>query len=251
MSLPWICSLMESLGLSAFELILCTFIMAMGSALQASVGFGIALFVVPLLALVNPALIPGPMLLASLFLAGIMAVRGQGAIDQKNLNHVFIGLILGTVAGALGLMFIPTKHLPTLFGLLILVAVAFSVMGIDIPFKRRNLIAVGTVSGIMGTMAGIHGPPIALLYQRMAADKVRATLAFYFIIAYSIALVALYLVRLFGTRELVLGLSLAPGVVIGYLAAGYTRKWFDKGKWLRIAILVVATLSALRLLWKS
>ncbi len=251
MSLHWIFSLLENLGLSAFELIMCTLIMAMGSALQASIGFGIALFVVPLLALVNPAYIPGPMILASLFLAGIMAVRGQGAIDQKNLNHVFIGLILGTAAGAWGLMVIPTKHLPTLFGLLILVAVAFSVMGINIPFKRRNLISAGMVSGVMGTMTGIHGPPIALLYQRQAADKVRATLAFFFVIAYAIALIALYLVRLFGTREFVLGLSLAPGVVIGYLVSRYTRKLFDNGRWLRIAILVVATLSALRLLWKS
>ncbi len=251
MSPPWICSLMENLGSSAFELILCTFIMAMGSALQASVGFGIALFVVPLLALVNPALIPGPMIFASLFLAAIMAVRGQGAIDRKNLNQVFVGLILGTAAGAWGLVVIPTEHLPILFGLLILIAVAFSVMGINIPFKRRNLISAGMVAGVMGTMTGIHGPPIALLYQRQAADKVRATLAFFFVIAYAIALVALYLVRLFDTREFALGLSLVPGVVIGYLLSRYTRKLFDNGRWVRIAILVVATLSALRLLWKS
>jgi hypothetical protein len=80
---------MENLGLRAFELILGTFIMAMGSALQASIGFGIALFVGPLLALVDPGFIPGPMILALLFLAGIMAARRQGAIDPtRNLNLV-------------------------------------------------------------------------------------------------------------------------------------------------------------------
>lgn len=37
-------------------------IIAAASALQAATGMGMALFAAPLLALVNPALVPGPML---------------------------------------------------------------------------------------------------------------------------------------------------------------------------------------------
>jgi hypothetical protein len=43
------------------QLILGSPIMVVGSLLQASVGFGIALFVVPLLVLLNPVFVPGPM----------------------------------------------------------------------------------------------------------------------------------------------------------------------------------------------
>ena len=38
--------------------------MAAGCAVQAAVGIGLALLVVPLLALVDPGFVPGPMLLA-------------------------------------------------------------------------------------------------------------------------------------------------------------------------------------------
>ncbi|MCX5906336.1 MAG: TSUP family transporter [Deltaproteobacteria bacterium] len=237
--------------MSGRELVLGSIIMVLGSTLQASVGFGIALFVVPLLALLNPALIPGPMLLASLFLAAIMAVRGRAAIDKGNLIQLFFGLFLGTVAGAVGLTVIAAENLPKVFGLVILVAVVTSIIGLNIPFTRRYLLGAGMVSGVMGTMSGIHGPPLALLYQRQDSAKVRATLAFIFAIAYAGALGALYVVGLFGTREMILGLSLAPGVVIGYLLSLLTRRVFDRGNWLRMAILVVATLSALKLLWRS
>ena len=55
---------MESIvGLSVTMLVLATLVMAIGAALQAAVGLGMALFVVPLLALIDVRLIPGPVLL--------------------------------------------------------------------------------------------------------------------------------------------------------------------------------------------
>jgi hypothetical protein len=50
-------------------MILANAIMLIASALQASVGFGLALLAVPLLALLDPRLVPGPMLLAGSLLA--------------------------------------------------------------------------------------------------------------------------------------------------------------------------------------
>ncbi len=231
-----------------FQLLTGSLIMVLGSLLQASVGFGIALFVVPLLVLLNPAFVPGPMLLASLFLAAIMAFRGWSAIDRMKLFHALTGLLVGTVIAALGLMILAADQLPKIFGILILLAVAISVSGIHIPLTRRNLISAGAVSGVMGTIAGIHGPPIALLFQRQPGQTVRGTLAVFFLLGYSIALIALFMVGRFGAQEIKLGLGLAPGVVAGYIAARFTARTLDKGNWLRIAILIVATLSALALI---
>ena len=50
--------------------VLATAIVAMGSALQAATGMGMALFSVPLLALLDPALVPGPSLCAVMAPAG-------------------------------------------------------------------------------------------------------------------------------------------------------------------------------------
>ncbi|MCX5913471.1 MAG: TSUP family transporter [Deltaproteobacteria bacterium] len=222
--------------------------MVAGSLLQASVGFGIALFVVPLLVLLNPVFVPGPMLFASLFLAAIMAFRGWSAIDLKKLGLAGVGLFVGTAAGALALMIVAADKWPKLFAVFILVAVALSASGIHIPATRRNLVAAGIISGVMGTISGIHGPPMALLYQREPGNIVRATLAIFFVMAYAIALIALGTIGLFGKKELLLGLTLAPGVIAGYIFARFSTKLLDRGYWLRLAILTVASLSAIALL---
>jgi len=225
--------------------------MVAGSLLQASVGFGIALFVVPLLVLLNPVFVPGPMLFASLFLAAIMAFRGWSAIDLKKLGLAGVGLFVGTAAGALALMIVAADKWPKLFAVFILAAVALSASGIHIPVTRRNLVAAGIISGVMGTISGIHGPPMALLYQREPGNIVRATLAIFFVMAYAIALIALGTIGLFGKKELLLGLTLAPGVIAGYIVARFSTKLLDRGYWLRLAILTVASLSAIALIFRK
>src|ERR1700732_5395729 len=75
-------------------------IMAIGSALQASVGIGLALLVVPVLALVDQGFIPGPMLLAGVVLALMTAYRERTAIDAPALRNSLIGLAVGTIIGA-------------------------------------------------------------------------------------------------------------------------------------------------------
>lgn len=239
---------MQPLEVPTFQLVIGSLIMVVGSLLQASVGFGIALFVVPLLVLLNPVFVPGPMLFASLFLAAIMAFRGWSAIDLKKLGLAGVGLFVGTAAGALALMIVAADKWPKLFAVFILVAVALSASGIHIPATRRNLVAAGIISGVMGTISGIHGPPMALLYQREPGNIVRATLAIFFVMAYAIALIALGTIGLFGKKELLLGLTLAPGVIAGYIVARFSTKLLDRGYWLRLAILTVASLSAIALL---
>lgn len=225
--------------------------MVIGSLLQASVGFGIALFVVPLLILLNPAFVPGPMIFAALFLAVLMGFRGRSAVDPKKLGLAGAGLLAGTGAGALSLTVLAAENWPRLFALLIFSAVALSVSGIRVGLTGRALVGAGIVSGFMGTISGIHGPPMALLYQREPGAVVRATLAVFFVLAYALALIALSAVGLFGSRELLLGLALAPGVVAGYLLSRFSRRLVERGRWLRIAILSVASLSALALILKA
>jgi len=242
---------MPSLEPTTFQLFAGSLIMVMGSLLQASIGFGIALFVVPLLVLLNPAFVPGPMLFASLFLASIMAFRGWNSVDSKKLGLAGVGLFIGTAAGALGLMMIAADKWPKLFAVFILLAVALSASGIRIPVTGKNLVTAGIVSGVMGTISGIHGPPMALLYQRETGNIVRATLAVFFVMAYAIALFALGTIGLFGKKEFLMGLTLAPGVIAGYIIARFSTKLLDRGYWLRIAILTVASLSAIALIFRK
>src|SRR5260370_7692119 len=78
------------------KLVLATLVMAIGAALQAAVGLGLALFVVPLLALIDVRLIPGPMLLASVALAVGMAYAGPPAVHSHEPTPFPIGLCIST-----------------------------------------------------------------------------------------------------------------------------------------------------------
>lgn len=234
-------------GLSVTMLVLATLVMAIGAALQAAVGLGLALFVVPLLALIDVRLIPGPMLFAAVALAAMMAHRGRAAIDRRELGLALIGLCIGTAIGAWGLSVVAPASLTKLFALLILAAVLVSLFGTGVRISRGALLAGGAAAGIMGTMVGIHGPPIALVFQNAEPAQARAMLGAFFAVGYAMSVAALAAVGLFGRQELVLGLLLLPGIGIGYAIAPVVGRFLDRGR-LRIAILAISGASAIVLL---
>ena len=234
---------------SPLEFAVATLIMAVGSAFQAAVGLGLALLVVPFLALIDTRFVPGPMLFAGIALTAATAYRDRGEIDRAILGLSFIGLAIGTGIGAVALKLVARAYLPKLFGALILLAVLVSVASPKFAATPRALLAGATVSGIMGTMVGVHGPAIALVLQNREPAQVRATLGAFFAVGYVMAVASLAVVGLFGWDELVLGTALLPGVGIGYLVAPAISKFINTTI-LRIAILVVSSVSAVGLLFR-
>jgi uncharacterized membrane protein YfcA len=234
-------------SLEPFNIAIAVAIMAMGSALQASVGIGLALLVVPLLALVDQSFIPGPMLLAGVMLASLTAYRERTAIDVAALRSSLIGLAIGTILGALALKLASGPHLAKVFGGLVLLAVLLSVSGYKFNATPRSLMVAGGAAGMMGAMVGIHGPPISLVFQNTQPRVARAMLGAFFSVAYLGAVAALAAFGLFGIPELVRAAILLPGVVVGLVAAPYLAHHID-GKRLRLFILGIAAASGLLLL---
>jgi uncharacterized membrane protein YfcA len=223
--------------------------MALGSAFQAGLGIGLALFVVPVLALLDPGYVPGPMLLAGTVLAAMTAYRERDAIDRKGLSISLLGLAAGTIAGAIALHLASGPNVQRLFGALILAAVIVSALGLQVTASVRNLLLGGGAAGLMGTMVGIHGPPIALVFQNAEPRAARAMLGAFFTIAYLGSVGALALFGLFGNAELGRTLVLLPGVALGLAAAPLTRRFIDCDR-LRLGILAVAAISGVLLVLK-
>jgi len=232
---------------SPLEFAVATLIMAVGSAFQAAVGLGLALLVAPLLALIDPRFIPGPLLFAGIALAAGTAWRDRTEIDRTALSRSLGGLAIGTCIGALSLKLVAPASLPKLFGTLILLAVAISLALRRISPTPRAVLVGSTLSGIMGTMVGVHGPAISLVMQDGEPARVRAMLGAYFAVGYVIAVALLALLGIFGRAELVLGLALLPGVAIGYRVAPAISKFINTAR-LRIAILVISSASGALLL---
>ncbi len=66
------------------------------------------------------------------------------------------------------------------FGLLVSVLIAE--FRLHVRPNRINLFIAGFLSGLMSILSGIGAPPMALVYQRSAAGKVRAMMNAFFTI---------------------------------------------------------------------
>jgi hypothetical protein len=111
----------------------------------------------------------------------------------------------------------------------------------------RNLLIGGGVAGIMGTMVGIHGPAISLVFRRAEPAVARGMLGAIFTIAYLGSVAALGCAGRFGRSELVRAIVLVPGVAAGLALAPFTRRLVDRRR-LGAAILAVAAVSRALLL---
>jgi uncharacterized membrane protein YfcA len=235
-------SVLPLLGLLAANLI-----MMLATLLQASVGIGLALLAVPLLVLVDPRLVPGPMLLAGSVLTFVSAYRERHAMDTRGFGLALFGLAGGTVCGAVALRALRGAPLDKLFAILVLLAVALSVSGMRIRPTRSALLAGGGAAGVMGTMVGIHGPPMALVVQHARPEQARAMLGAFFFVAYMGSVTALASFGLFGVLHLQLAVYLLPGVVVGVSVAPILAGYMNPTR-LRAAILLISATSAVVLL---
>ena len=82
-------------------------IVAAGAALQASVGIGFGVLSAPLLAILAPELVPGPVLLLSLLLAAMTTTREFRSVHVGELGLAFTGRIAGTLAAGAVIVALP------------------------------------------------------------------------------------------------------------------------------------------------
>ena len=233
------------LGFASFSAwAVATAIVMTGAALQGSAGFGFALLSSPILALVDPRLVPGPLIVAVTLLLGLTAWRERSAVDAQGLGWVLGGRVPGTVAGAFALKALGDRALATALGVLVLLAVVISLGRVRLSRTRPLLLFAGFVSGLMGTTAALGGPAVAVLYQHERGPLVRATLATYFLIGALMSTVALVLVGRLGVLEVTLAVGLLPGIGLGFVASRWTSRWLDQG-YTRAAVLVIAGLAGL------
>lgn len=218
-------------------------VVVVSSAVHGTVGFGMNLLAVPVLVMLEPALVPGPAVAAGVVLCVLVLGRERAPVDRR-LGWAALGLLPGTVAALLLLAVVPSDELAIPMGLLVLVAVAISASRLRLSPTPQTLTAAGVASGFLSTAGSIGGPPLALVYADSPGPRVRTNLSGFFIVTGAVSLVALALTGHYGTREVQLSLLLLPGVVLGYLASARLRPWADQGR-TRAAVLLLSAVAAL------
>jgi uncharacterized protein len=220
---------------------------ALGGAAQAAIGMGFNLFAAPLLALIDPVFVPGPILIHGLLLSIAASWRLRAEINLREVGISACGLLAGTAIAAIGLSLLNPASLPRVFGLLVLVAVAITAAGVSVPLSVGSILVASGVAGVMGTVAGVHGPPIALLYQRETPARIRSALLPFFVFANALSLLALAAVGMLGWRELGAAAILVPGLVLGYLASPWLIRIMSPGA-IRAFILAISAASGIALM---
>lgn len=220
---------------------------AIGACIQGTLGFGLGLIAAPVLALVDKDLIPGPLLLIGVATTTTVFLRERGAVDWRGMKWAIVGRVVGTGIGAWAVVAFSKDALIVALSLSVILGVVMSVAGWNFRPTTPSLIGAGTLSGIMGTLTSIGGPPMALVYQKESAQRLRSTLAGFFLVGATLSVASLFAGGEFGWHELRLGLALIPGLVIGLGSSRKVARFLDN-RYTRPAVLGFSALSSLTLL---
>ncbi len=229
------------------QILIAVLSMGVGALLQGVTGLGLNLFAAPILIMVQPRLVPGPIMAGALLLTVMMTLRDRTGIDLRGVGWMGAGMLPGTLLASFLLPVIPHKTLALMLGSLVLAGVLLSLTGLRFPPKRWILFLAGFVSGLGGTLASIGAPPVALVNQDMEPRRLRATLSGYFILSSITTLAALIPAGRMGTLEAGLALWLFPGVILGFLCSGLLINRL-RGSATRYVLLALSGLSALVLI---
>lgn len=236
----------QSLLIAAFVLL----VVLAGSIVQAGLGMGFGLTVAPVLALVDPILVPAPALYLGMTTAALGAWTERENIVWPEVRTGMIGRATGILVGTAILVYLTDKATFSLvFGIIILVAVALSTVGISLALNRFNLLSMGLVSGFTGVITSVGAPPLALIYQNREPKNARPTLAAFFAFGGALSLIALYVSGWADSEALKLALFMAPAALLGTWMGRRLKGRFDKRY--KGALLLIAAIAALLLIAKG
>jgi uncharacterized membrane protein YfcA len=217
---------------------------------QAALGIGFGVVAAPVLAVVDPALVPGTVMVLGTLTAFVVAVRERAAFHFANVGYALAGRVLFSLLGALTASLLSPELFLLVFAALILAAVGLSLSGLRVVPTRRNLFLAGSASGFMGTLTAVGTPPLAIVYQYAPGAEVRANLSAFFAVGGFISILSLAGFGAFGLNDLALSLQLLPAMVLGYLLSPLLARHTDRG-WMRPAMLALCIGAAALLLVKG
>ena len=221
-----------------------------GAAVQSMVGLGLGLVAAPVISFLDPTLMPGTLLITVIVLPVLTLVQEWRHVDWHGMLWAMPARIPGTIAGVGVVALLDPRALAAFIGVMVLVAVALTLWSFKVRITRSSLVAAGLLSGFAGTATSVGGPPMALLYQNESPEKVRASLAAFFLFGGVFSVVALAVGGQIDARTTAAGIILIPFVGLGFILGARVRRRVDPGR-MRTILLSVVTASALGLLGQA
>lgn len=222
----------------------------LGALVQSTIGFGMAVVAVPFVVVAAPELMPGSVLVTSFTLPVVQLVLAPVDIAWRELGWALLARLLLTPLGVAAVALLSTRVISVAVAVLILVTVATSLTTVEVRMTARNAAAAGAVAGVTGTATSIGGPFFALVLQHERAERIRSTLAVFFLLGAVMAIGSLSLAGEFTRQQLWAGLVWLPFIGAGYAVAAPLRRHIDRES-LRRAVLGFCVLAGVSLIVRA
>ncbi|MFT4561916.1 MAG: putative membrane protein YfcA [Gammaproteobacteria bacterium] len=221
-------------------LLLCLLISFAAASIHGVVGFGFNFIGAPILLLLYPQLVPAPIIINSVVIVCLVGWTTRKDIQYHALGWAVGACALGAFLAGFAISMVSASSYSALFGLLLLLAVGVSLLGWRPTITPSNAAIGGGISGFMGTITSIGGPPIALLYQGLPGPALRGTMSAYFLLTTPFILGALYSAGRLGWNEVKLSVVLLPGMLLGFACSKYLARYLNAQATRAIVLLISA-----------
>lgn len=155
--------------------VLLLLICIMGSAVQSSIGFGFAILAIPLFSLILPIKYGIVVLAVSAMILSVhILLRMELKIKWKLVLPIITCITVGQYIGTNLLLSLDIIILKNILGVILVVISIFMFFSFN-RFKIRinisKTVFFGTLSGLLGGMLGISGPPLVVYYLSALDNK--------------------------------------------------------------------------------
>jgi uncharacterized membrane protein YfcA len=170
-------------------LLIGAFIILIASIVKGLTGFGFALTSLPLLTMFLTPKTAVPLItVCSVFLDGYTFSEARRLVQYKEISPLVVSGIVGMILGTYFLVSLDSDAIRLAIGIVTLLFTLASLMGVkrEISNARTASIPVGLISGVLGGLTSISGPPVILFFNNQNVEKTvfRANLIAYFFSIY-------------------------------------------------------------------
>jgi uncharacterized protein len=218
------------------EYALITGVVFLAACLQASSGFGMGMLAAPVIAMVDPALLPATLILLALLVTVLVTVRERQSLDLRGTGWALLGRVPGSLLGAWLVTALSKEGLAWVVVAVVLGGLVLAGRGWAPRPVRVNLIAAGAASGIMGTATAIGGPPMALVWQGHSGPRLRGTMSAFFMVGSLMSILMLWITGAVTEDVLALALWMIPAAVGGYAASRFINRLLNPARLKALAL---------------
>lgn len=148
-----------------------------GGFIQGTTGSGFGVTTAPVLLIIAPQLVPGPLLMVAAGVCALGAWRERAHIDRRFVLRCSAAAAPGTVAGIIMVRFVASDVLMVITAAAVVAAGCVGLSGVRLPLTERTIVAAGFLSGAMNYTAALPGPPLTMTYRTRDAAQMRSTLS--------------------------------------------------------------------------